>query len=502
MSAAPLRVWQLQDYSIDHIRRMISLASQAGVNRIQLSHKIVMKAEDILHSAKLAADINSICELARTRNIAIDIWTHELTGVPDELLADGKANLDSPRLWEFVRAKYNKLFYLCPAISGLVLTMHETSIKIFQDSSVKTSMTPEKRVTRLVDEMAGVCRSFGKDLFVRTFSYEPHELTRILDGLKACKSDFVVMTKCVPHDWQPYYPYNPAIGNVGGKRQVVEFDLGHEFTGLSRIPYIMIDYFKRHWDYDLGKGAFGAVLRIERYGWRSVDTPNQAVVDVCTKLLGDSSADPHELYRQWLSKRYGDKAVEPLFSALMRTQKIVDLGYFVLGYWVTNHSLLPSYEYATKSLSGRTSAKWDPSTKPIEQELLDPTWDTVRKIGEEKDQALALVEQSLVDIETAKPYVKPTDYQELRDYFERARSMVIVWKAAMECIFGITICRKSEAESNRSRLRAAADRLEQEAHKHKQQLIEMSADSYSSRGHNVGSAAALVELARSTARKA
>lgn len=498
MAAVDYRVWQLQDYDLPHICRMIGLAAEDGVNRVQLSHNIVMKAEDVLSKPTLAADINTICELARQKGIHIDIWTHELSGLPDELLHDGKPDLDDPAIWKFIRDKYSRLFSMCPEISGLVLTMAETSVKIYDSESVATSMPAAGRVTKLVEEMADVCRSFGKDLFVRTFSYEPEELKHIQQGIKDSRSEFIVMTKCVPHDWQPFYPFNPAIGDVGGKRQVVEFDLGHEFTGLSRIPYIMIDYFKRHWDYDLSKGACGAVLRLERFAWRSVDTPNQANVDVCTKLLSDSSADCHRLYRDWLEQRYGSHAVDALFDAFSRTQQIVDLGYFVLGFWVTNHSLLPSYKYATKSLANRTSAKWDPSTKPVERALYNPTWETVSEISAEKDLALELVDRSLADLARAKPHLKADDYAELYDYFDRARSMVIVWKAAMEVIFGITICKTSDLSKDRLRLLQAADELEQVTEKHKQQLIDMTADHNGNRCQNLDAAAGLVKLARET----
>ena len=503
MPERSLCIWQLQDYDLDHIRRVIGLAAESGVNRIQLSHSIVMKAEAVLSAPTLARDINTISEWAHAKKVKVDVWTHELSGVPGEFMTDGRAELDSPDLWKHVREKYNGLFSVCPRIDGLVLTMHETAVKIFQDASVATTMSPEERVTRLVDELGAVCKSYGKELFVRTFSYEPDELRRVQNGLKACSSDIIAMTKCVPHDWQPYYPANPVIGDVGGKRQVVEFDLGHEFTGLSRIPYVMIDYFKRHWDYDLSKGTCGAVLRLERHAWRALDTPNWANVEICTKLLKNPKLDPQVLYRKWLAARYGKDAAESLYSAFGRTRQIVDLGYFVLGFWVTNHSLLPSYEYAAKSLRNRTSAKWDPSTQSIEQELLNPTWDTVRRISREKDEALALVEKSLADIETARPHLGENDYAELKDLFEREKAMVIVWKAAIEVIFGVTICRASSQAHDLCRLSKAADRLEQVAAENRKHLVNMSVDSRGSHANtNVGVANELVLLARSTTRQA
>lgn len=495
--ALPMRVWQFQDYNMDHIRRLIDMAAERNVNRIQLSHDIVMDVEEPLGNPQLVKDINTICSWAHAKGIAVDMWTHELNGIPSEFMKDGRADLDDPKLWEFVSGKYGKLFKLCPDLDGLVLTMHETAIKIYEDGAVQSSTPPEQRVAKLIDDLSAVCKSFGKEFFVRTFSYQPRELEWLLGGIKQCKSDFVVMTKCCPHDWQPYYPFNPAIGDVGGKRQVVEFDLGHEFTGLSTIPYINLDYLKKNLDYDVSKGAIGCVLRVERLKWRAVDTPNQAVIDVFTQMLADPSADPHALYKRWLAKRYGEQAMPQIYAAYIRTYDVVNMGLFVLGYWVTNHSKLPNYGYATKSLTGRTTAKWDPSTKAVEQELFNPTPETIRKIDAQKDEALALIEQSIADLEEAKPYMKADEYGDLAEQLQREKTMVIVWKAAMDVIFGIDVYKATKAEPDRKFLADSADRLEKLANDHHDRLVAMAAD-YANprRTENVDVAMGLVELAR------
>lgn len=278
VQAEPLamRVWQFQDYNMEHIKRQVDLAAENNINRIQLSHEIVMDVEEPLGNPQLVKDINTICGWAHAKGIEVDMWTHELNGIPKELQQDGKANLDDPKIWEFVTSKYDKLFKLCPDLDGLVLTMQETAMSIYHENSVVSSIAPEKRVAKLIDDLGKVCKTFKKDYFVRTFSYEPAELEYIMKGLALCESDPIVMTKCVPHDWQPYYPNNPAIGNVGGKRQIVEFDLGNEFTGLATVPYIELDQLKKRLDYDLAKNVSGAVLRLERLKWRSLWQSSQA----------------------------------------------------------------------------------------------------------------------------------------------------------------------------------------------------------------------------------
>ena len=493
----PIRVWQLHDYNMEHIHRLIDMAAEQRINRIQLSHNIVMDVEEPLSKPQLVKDINTICEWAHEKNIRVDMWTHELNGIPRELLKDGKADLNDPRLWEFVKGKYTKLFELCPDLDGLVLTMHETAMSIYHDTKVSSSTTPEQRVAKLIDSMDDVCKSFGKEFFVRTFSYEPAELKYIQGGLKECKADVIVMTKCCPHDWQPYYPFNPAIGDVGGKRQVVEFDLGHEYLGLATVPYININYLKKHLDYDVSKGIIGAVIRVERLKWRAVDTPNQANIDVFTKMLLNPTANPHALFKNWLADRYGEAAMPHLYNAFMRTEEATDKCLFTLGFWMSNHSLLPSYDYAKDHLYWLTTAKWDPSYADLEKELFNPTPATLKKIAAEKDFALNHIEQSAADIEKARPYLTADDYAQLTELFARSRAMAIVWKAAMETIFGIDVYKATGSARDRAYLAKAAKNLERVTQENKDLLIRMASDYVKpDRISNIDASAKIVAKAR------
>lgn len=454
------RVWQLQDYHMAHIKRLINLASERGVNRIQLSHNIVMDSEEILNSSRRAEDINCAVRWAHEKGIKVDIWTHELNGVPDELLKDGKANLDDPKLWEWLREKYARVFRLCPDIDGLVLTMQETAMSIYHERSVTSSIPPEQRVAKLIDSIADVCKSLRKDLFVRTFSYEPSELKFICDGLKLSTAEIIVMTKCQPHDWQPFYPDNPAIGDVGDHPQIVEFDLGYEFLGLSRIPYIDLEYLARRLSHGMSRDIEGAVLRVERLDWRATDTPNWATIEIFTRMLLNPCLDRTKAYRQWLEARYGKNAVPHLQSAFSRTFDIVNKSYFVLGGWITNHSILPDYGYATASLERRATAKWDPSQAGVKQELLSPTDRTVSKISLEKEEAVRLARASLEDIRSAKPHLKERDFADLEALFERTLTMATVWKAHYDLYFAIRLYERQPSEAMAYRISRLADALQ------------------------------------------
>jgi hypothetical protein len=504
-AAAPLpyRAWELQDYNMEHIRRLIDLAAERGANRIQLSHDIMMYAQQPVEKPALAADVNRICDWAHAKGIKVDVWCRDLSGVPDEFIKQGRIDLTNPRTWEAIQSKYVKLLQVCPQIDGVVLSMMEGSTLIY-GPKVLSDKSPSERVAQLIDKVYEVCQQHHKELFARTFAYNPTDLKAIQEGIKLCKADVIAMPKCVPHDWQPFYPYSPDIGDVGGKRQVVEFDLGHEFTGLSRIPYVMLDYMKRHLDYDIKKRVSGVVFRVERLRWWAVGTPNEAVLDIATALVVDPSADPHKLYEQWLAKRYPAPAVPHLQAAFNRTPQIVEKGLFVLGCWVTDHSKLPSYNYARSHLKERANSLWEPTEhwKEVERKLLHPTAETITEVANEKDAALQQANASLADLEQAKPYLTSADYEALKGYFVRAKTMVVVWKVAMEVIFGMDAYRESRASSDRQFLAEAADQLEKATQENRTLLIEMLAD-YRTPGPkpNISTSEGLVREARRVLRE-
>lgn len=495
----PLRAWELQDYDMAHIRRLVDLAAENHINRLHLSHNILMYASAPVNNPQLAKDINTICEWAHEKGIKVVVWSRELTDVPEEFVRDRKIDLNDPKTWDAIRAKYVKLFEVCPGIDGVVISMVEGAVGIWYDTKVTSNLSAEDRIAKLIDTVDGVCAPLGKEVYCRTFAYTPGDIRVITEGLKRAKADVIAMPKCVPHDWQPFYPNSPEIGDTGGKRQVVEFDLGHEFTGLSRIPYICIDFVKRHLDYDVSKGADGAVFRIERDKYWALDTPNQAVIEVASALLANPSADPHKLYRQRLAERYPSALVPHIYRAFMRTPKIVEKGLFTLGEWTSNHSVLPNVKYARDHMTEYAVAKWNASDKwkRNAEEILHPTRETIRKIQADKDEALRLVNESIADIESVRPHLKTAGYENLLEWFKRERAMVEVWKPATEVLFGIEVYKASKAAEDAAFLTEAVGRLERAVQRNRKYLIDMLIDRDSPEPmDNIKAAASLVESAR------
>jgi len=425
---------QFHDRDWKYLQSAIPKAEAAGMNRIQLSHDIIMNIHQLFHQDTLQL-VRRAAQLAHQHNLAVDVWTHELDNVPQYLKQGDKVVLDD-KLWTWLQRRYKRAFELVPQIDGVVLTFAETEFKVY-GNRVISNLPPAERVAKLITIMAEVCAQHRKLLFVRTFVHQPdalqilgQSLTIIADKTQQ-HPNIIVMSKCVPHDWTPYYPYNPLLGKTDGLPQIVEIDLGQEYTGQSKILHCEVDYVCKVLAYARRKNVVGAVARIERLTHnRALDTPNEVNIYAFSRLLNDPTVPPEKLWIEWATKRYGPKAAPYIIQALKPTFEITNLTFFPLGHWFTKHSKLPDFSYAYNSIIERQTAKWisAPIYELRRDELLTPTPITLMKLNAEKDLAAKLAQYSLNQLEKAKPYLSTEDYNKLRHYLEFGKDNVEVFR--------------------------------------------------------------------------
>lgn len=461
------RSWQFQEPNWETLSADIPRAASMGMNRIQLSHRIVMDAEELWerrgHEERLAL-VRKCITLAHRHGLSVDMWTHEISGLPLEFREGRRARL-SPELWQWLDAKYEKLFSLVPDLDGLVLTFAETDFPIHKDASVISELSPVQRFVKLMDILSSVCARHHKTLMVRTFVYEPHEIAWIGQALSEMaehlqeRGNVTVMTKCVPHDWHPYYPYNPLLGNVGGLPQVVEIDLGQEYTGRNRLLHYEVEYVKHALEHARSKGVVGAVARVERYAYRALGTPNEVNLHAFSRLLDDASPSPETLMREWLAARYGEAAAPHMPAVLRPTFQSTNMTLYTLGEWTSNHSELPSWDYAVGHVRDRAVALWvsSPGAELNRARLLHPDWETIAAVEEEKNLAARLIGMSRDSLERARPHLKDEDYAELRDYLAFADLNVELFRRHALALLTTLAAEQAGSDEERARFRMGAE---------------------------------------------
>lgn len=435
-ASAPMQVrgWQLHDPNPAYCRKAIMLAPDYGINHVQLSHGIVHYADDLLAEPERAELVDDLAALAHQSGLEVVMWTHELHDVPAELMRDGRVNFDDDALWEWLQEKYRKVFQSCPSVDGIVLSLHETSSPVYDDTKVDSILPKAERVTKLVRQMYLVCHEAGKTLYVRTFAYMPDELQWLIEGLRAAPDDVRIMSKCVPHDWQPAYPDNPAIGAFPGKVQIVEFDLGQEYYGSNALPFDETGYLKKRLSHAVGRGCKGAVARIDRGKRHCLGTVNEFNLKAFSLLVSDPYADLDGFWKEYCTETYGAEAAPYVERALRRTFDIVKGMYLCFGYsFMSDHSRIPDHGYSQWILHFHSNAKWDPRKAIDHIRLLAPDAVVIAQAMSEKDAARKLLDSSLADLSAAKEYLDEATYDKLYQPFARLDRCLSLWRALLDC---------------------------------------------------------------------
>lgn len=429
------RVWQFLDDDWNYLQKAIPLARRGGMNRIQLCQHVIMDIHELYKSPTKLELLRKITHLAHEHDLKVDLWTHELADVPRSLKSNGKVLINDD-LWTWMRGKYARAFELLPETDGLVLTFAESQVKVYGDGVI-SELSPDQRIAKLIEVMADICREHGKTLFIRTFVYEPNELEAIRKAIELTadavkeKGNVVIMTKCVPHDWSPFYPYNPLLGNVSGLPQIVEIDLGQEYTGVSKILHCEVNYVHAVMAHCRRTGVVGAVTRVDRSrNQRALGTPNEVNLHAFNRLAHDPSLSVDALWNEWAVERYGKEAAPHVVDALKATYDITNLTLYPLEQWIQNHSRLPNWRYATSHITFVSPAKWIPSPRQelARDELLRPDWITLKKINAEKDMARELADSSLAILQQGREHIQDEDFRELQRYLEFGRDVIDVFR--------------------------------------------------------------------------
>jgi len=445
-----IRAWQFHVMKPDYVKSVIDRAKDYNINTVSFSHKMIGETSILYDGNSISQrgeELRSLAIYAKDRNIDVWIWVHELDNVPDRFLKDSKVQMDKKGFWKWLENRYNKLFNDFPEFNGIILTFHETQYKIFDDNIITSQLTKPDRFSKLISTINKSCLKYEKEFVVRTFLYEPEQLNWIKKGLLMADADnIIIQSKCVPHDWQPYYPNNPLIGAFPDNRQIIEFDCSSEFTGKNKIPFASAQYFSRRFKYDLQfPGVKGYIARLDHGGHDGFYTPNNINAYTLYRLSADSSLTSDEIWKDWAEAKYGKKAAPYAIKVLYPTETIVKKVLYHLEFWITNKSHLPSFSYGDGHISSRTIAKWEPEElkyKILEEKLNHPDAEIYEKLLAEKEEAVTMIQKSLVDLREGKPYFDKDDYDELRWQMDNMLRIAIIWELHTEAFFGYKILKE------------------------------------------------------------
>lgn len=379
-----------------------------------------------------------LCEAAR-RGIQVYIENKELY-FPEiilefhpELVKDGHICATDPFFLEFTRVKFMEFFEEFPECAGIITSLATGESKVSIKSNRCTcercrSTSREKWFHDVLMAMYEPIHEAGRTLIVRDFVFDSKSQKEIASVMENLPEDVVISLKNTPHDYYPTFPINRRIGDVGAHRQWIEFDaMGQYFGWGVGIADIMEDYRRRFAD-ALEKGAEGFVIRTD---WESLDghtvfrTPNLVNLYSASALSLDVKASAAGIYshflecedyfRKGISREEKDRIVEWFMDLMSRTWPITRRTVFVQDAVFSDSSLMPiSYEHAFWLSEEKNSiADWVPEKAGV----LSPERECVRRIVDEKREALSLAESALELVMSGNPGLREDRYQDLVDRF-------------------------------------------------------------------------------------
>ena len=468
------RGWIVMVPDSAYLFAVVDSAANYGITHLQLSHDIVMNIDQILADPDRAQLIQKVAAYADQKGIDTYVWSHEVNtrGRGRELLKS-EDPAKRRQFWEARWSAYRDALQACPSVDGVVLMFGSSPRdpwEVVNPVIFAPSRSNPDRVRWITQHLRSLLvDSLKRKLVVRTFIHQPEELRWVREGLQGI-SGITVMSKCVPQDWEPYYPHNPLIGAFPEAQQIVEFDLAGEYTGATSVPYPLPDYLKFRLDYERSKGVVGAAGRTERYERLTWGKVNELNVFAFSRLLRDPGLHPRQIWHDWVRRRFGldpnSKPGEALIDLLRNTFDATRKTFLVKGFWALRKgTTVPRLRHALGMLPGRSIAKWDPAFEPLEDSLASPSLRTLWAVHQEKLEAQELADSSWAQFSRLAPTLRSGDVAELAQELDNLRLCSRVWTYVTDAVWGVRYFRRTHApgpflgEAVR-RLAALADSLE------------------------------------------
>jgi hypothetical protein len=213
--------WQLHERHLPKLEEAVGRAPEYGVNFVVFSHELFRSVDGFLKSPERQMEIGRVAAACERAKLAYWLWIHELDDIPAEFRENGRpggrVELDRPELHAYLTRRYEELLEKVPGMAGFILTFHESGARVFQNSTVSSKRTVPERIVLVTGIIDAVARKRGKKLIIRNFFYEPQEMKWFEEALRALPKDIMVMRKDTCHEFNPFYPADPAMEPADGR---------------------------------------------------------------------------------------------------------------------------------------------------------------------------------------------------------------------------------------------------------------------------------------------
>ena len=481
--------WQFHEYNIPKLEEAVRRAPEYGVNFFIFSHDFFRSVEGFLASDNdvdpkhppawvkelhtpeyfrivpgWQSDLRHIGDLATQQKIPYYLWVHEFDDVPNRFLKNGRVDMDDPQLFPYLEQRYERLLQAVPGCAGFVLTLHESDFKIFRNSDVISREDVSHRIVRIAGFLHDLLARHNKTLILRNFFYEPLEMEYFKQALDQLPDDVISMSKDTTHEFHPFYPWDPMHGRVGKKKQIIEIDLGVEKAWSNRGAYAQTDYIRRVALRARQTHLAGMVGRA-RLSWdHPFEDSHEVNLYAFSRFMADPDLSVDQVLNDWASKRYSQRAVPWIASAMKRTEFINHHGRWHLENWLTKSigTEWGDYPYYYARVMERSRYKWshDPADKELEEKLYHPDQATFDRLLAEKDEVIAQTRASVNDLRQAARYLTAEQIGPLQEDFRFLLDAALLQREWIRAYFAMRMYMDQPSQKFKDVMNDALEKLE------------------------------------------
>jgi hypothetical protein len=429
--------WTLTQNDMDYNLSIIDRMSDFGVTHVQLSHRIVTRI-DQFEDQEIVDRVKVLSNKIHEQGGKSIVWAQELSEDAQYFFCYDLEGSDMAARMQAYRDALTKL----PEIDGVMISFGSAPTEPYTTvpSCGLSEILPKERYKAIIEAVSRVVMDeFGKQVYVRTFYHSGFEIPFMRSALKETDRPIIAMSKSEPNDFEPYYPLNSLVGDIGDHPQFLELDCAGEYWGRGAIPFVAIEYFAQRFREsrsasENGTSTFiGSTCRVDRYEYSAMGTLNEANLWAQSKLVENPEVDWQDLLSSFITYRYGlvmnTESHNLLFDIMRRTYWIGRKMYYAKGEWAFKKgSELPSSNYDALSLqTDKTISQWDPAYLGITASVMAPLKQTVLELLQEKREAMELAQRNETLLPSLKDSLNVEDYNQLQTLLHKQSVATEIW---------------------------------------------------------------------------
>jgi len=446
-AAAPLPFngWTLTHNDMAYNLSVLDRMPDYGVTHVQLSHNIVTRIDQFEDPA-VVDRVKTLANRIHAHGGDAIVWAQELS---EDLQILVCYDLDSDDMQARMQA-YRDALTKVPEIDGVMISFGSAPTEPYY--TVPTCggyLAPKERYKAIIEAVSRVVMDeFGKQVYVRTFFHKGFEIPFMRAALAETERPVIAMSKSEPNDFEPYYPVNPLVGDVGAHPQFLELDCAGEYWGRGAIPFVAVEYFAQrhheaqHRSANADSNFIGSTCRVDRYEYSAINTLNEANLWAQTQLVQNPDGDWQDALHSFITTRYGlaknTTAHRRLFDIMRRTYWIGRKMYYAKGEWAFKKgSDLPSSNADALSLQiDKSIMQWDAAYAPIALSVMAPARQTVLELLQEKHEAIELAQRNLDALPALRSALDTGTYAQLHTLLQKQRVATEIWFNMAGALFG------------------------------------------------------------------